>query len=187
MDRELYDYLIRWLALCEEWQSVFDHGANATRRTDGQMLNGIRNRMNYVLEDVNRSGYTLEQICEQAQKYGYNLVLHRNKLPPMMDEKYMKHADEIRADAKKAWEIYASSADYKYVQENIVNLSIGTDVDILKRIEKETDFVERLKWAIEKDYLPGARRYLDMNQYLGQLRRARELLEMRIDYIQPFK
>lgn len=187
MDRELYNYLIRWLALCEEWQSVFDYGANAPRRTDGQMLNGIRNRMNYVLEDINRSGYTLEQIYEQTRKYGYDLVLYRNELPPMMDEKYMKHADEIRAKAKKAWEIYQSSADYLYVQENIVNLSIGTDVDILKRIEKETDFVERLKWAIEKDYLPEAGRYLNTDQYMAQLRRARELLEMRIDHIQPFK
>lgn len=187
MDRELYNYLIKWLALCEEWQSVFDHGANAPRRTDGQMLNGIRNRMNYVIEDISRSGNTLEQIYEQARKYGYDLVLYRNELPPVMDEKYMKHADEIRAKAKAAWEIYASSADYRYVQENIVNLSIGADVDILKRIEKETDFVERLKWAIEKDYLPEAGRYLNTDQCMAQLRRARELLEMRIDYIQPFK
>ena len=43
----LYSRCFRWLGLWAEWQHVLENGANALKSTDGQILNGIRNRMAY--------------------------------------------------------------------------------------------------------------------------------------------
>lgn len=186
MDREKYNYLMRWLALHEEWRSTLENGTNALKRSDGQMLNGIRNRMKHLITQMISDGYTLEEVIQEAELNGYKVDAILKELPPVMDETYMKDADEIRKSAKEAWNIYTSSPDYQYLKENIGNLSRGADVNILDRLLKETRFVESLGKAIEKDYLPVMKKYSDVTYYREQLKRSHELLMMRIDHIQPF-
>lgn len=186
MDREKYKYLMRWLALHEEWRSTLENGTNALKRSDGQMLNGIRNRMRHLITEMEAGGCTLEEVIQEAELNGYEVDAILKELPPVMDETYMKDADGIRKSAKEAWNIYTSSPDYQYLKENIGNLSRGADVNILDRLLKETRFVESLGKAIEKDYLPVMKKYSDVTYYSEQLKRSHELLMMRIDYIQPF-
>lgn len=187
MDREAYRCLLRWISLHQEWQQISQCGADSPTRTDGQMLNGIRNRMKFLLSELEEKGLCLEWLLSEAEKSGYVLEAYMKELAPLADERYMKHAEEIKEGAELAWEAYRSSEDYTYIRENIGNLSIGSDAAILARIRRETAFVTDLECAIEKNYLPGMRRYLDTAEYLGRLRRMRGLLEMRIDYLKPFK
>lgn len=186
MDKEKFDYFMRWLGLCSEWQHTLINGADAPKRTDGRILNGIRNRMVYLLAQMETSEYTLEQLIQEAKSAGYEFDVTLQELPPVMNEKYMKGADDIRKKAEKAWKTYVSSEDYQYLTENICNLNRSTDIEILHRVMSEMRFVESLKSAIEKDYLPEMRRYSDIAYYMKQLKRLHEFLAMRIDYIQPF-
>lgn len=186
MDRELFDYLMHWLGLHDEWQTTLLSGANAPRRTDGQILNGIRNRMICLLADMENSGYSLDYLLQEAAINGFELDSSVKELPPIMDVKYMKDADDIRRNAKEAWKIYTSSEDYQYLKENIDNLCDGFDTTILHRLKNDIAFVDYLKLAIEKEYLPKMRKYSDIKRYMNQLRWARDLLAMRIDRIQPF-
>lgn len=186
MDKEKFDYLMRWLGLYSKWKHMLEAGADAYKRTDGQMLNGVRNEMKWCLSDLKTAGYTLEQLEEEAVNAGYEIPDFIKELPPVMDEAYMRDADSIRAEAEKAWSVYTESGEYKYIKENLCNLSRGADAEILGRLVKEIDFVERLELAIERNYLPEMKRYSDTAQYTARLNRAHELLAMRIDYIQPF-
>lgn len=186
MDRTIFDYLMKWLALHQEWQETLTFGANAPRRTDGQMLNGIRNRMIFLLGEAKEDGYSLEDILAEAPVYGCKLSEAVKELPPEMDVKYMKDADAIREKAERALKLYTGSEDYRYIMANMPYLDEEENADILARLKSDTDFVRVLAWMIQKERLPEMRKYSDVLHYLKQLRRARELLEMRIDYIQPF-
>lgn len=186
MDKGLFDYLMCWLGLHDEWQSILSRGAYAPRRTDGQILNGIRNRMICLLADMENSGYSLDDLLQEALINGYELDSCVKELPPMMDVKYMKDADDIRKKANEAWETYTSSEDYQYLRENIVNLCDGFDTVILRRLENDIAFVNYLERAIEKNRLPEMRKYSDVKTYMNQLKWAHNILAMRIDHIQPF-
>lgn len=187
MDKKPYDYLISWLALHEEWRVMLRDGADAPRRTDGQMLNGVRNRMIHMFIDMLNDGYTFEMLLEEAALNKIDLKDDEKYFPPWMEESYMKDADLIRCDANAALEAYKSSEAYKYIKENIVGLRRGADAVIIHRLENEVGFVKYLEVAIEKDFLPDMKRYSNhVDLYLGQLERAKELLMMRIEHMQPF-
>ena len=61
----LYCRCFRWLGLWAEWQHVLEYGADALRCTDGQILNGIRNRMVYWLSELALSEYTMDDVREE--------------------------------------------------------------------------------------------------------------------------
>ena len=78
----LYSRCFRWLALWAEWQHVLENGANALKSTDGQILNGIRNRMAYWLSELALSEYTMDDVREEARMNGMDLDDMMMELPP---------------------------------------------------------------------------------------------------------
>lgn len=188
MDKIVFDFLIRWLALYKEWQDIYLNGANARTRTDGQMLNGIRNRMKWLLADMEEMGITLELLKKEACANRIEMEEMYMDFPPEMPENWMKEGIEsIRKNAKKALAAYLSSDDYAYIKQQIAELQEGQYSSILRRVEREVGFVRQLKWAIEKEQLPVMKRCSDTVHYLAELKRTREYLMMCIDCMQPFK
>ena len=113
----LYSRCFRWLGLWAEWQHVLENGANALKSTDGQILNGIRNRMAYWLSELALSEYTMDDVREEARMNGMDLDDMMMELPPVMDENYLYDADDIlekgaRAlppcPGKKLWRVWLS-------------------------------------------------------------------------------
>lgn len=187
MDRQLYDYFMRWLGLHDEWQKMLVNGAYAPRRTDGQMLNGVRNRMLFLLQRIGEDGYTLEIMLKEAEVNGFEIDACVRELPPEMDVKYMhEDANEIRQRAKDALKLYESLDDYQYLQENIESFCAYSDEKIWRRIKAGMSFVSGLSWAIHFDHLPEMQKFSDVVYYSDQLRRTREFLSMCIERIQPF-
>lgn len=185
MDKELYNFLMKWLALHQEWKSMLIGGTGPSRWSDGYHLNGIRNRMLWVIKDLNEAGYTLEQLTLEAKANGFEIDETMKELPPEMSPFYMKDTD-IKQKAEAALNIYVNSPDYQYVQENLCGLNEIEDAHIIKYVKDDVDFVRILTWLIQMDRLPDMRKYLDVPRYLEKLAHAKDLLMMRINYLQPF-
>lgn len=185
MDKELYDYLMRWMALHQEWQDMLVNGIEPSKMTDGQRLNGVRNQLKWVLVDLEEAGYTLSDLMEEAAANGFDLESMR-ELPPEMAWDYMKNRELVCKNAGAALACYHTNPDYLYIREQLPNLSASSDVEILCRIENETAFVRKLELACERGRYADMKLYSDTKKYLPRLRYAKELLAMRIDYLQPF-
>lgn len=186
MDKELYDYLMRWMALHQEWQDMLVNGIEPSKMTDGQRLNGIRNQLNWVLTDLEEAGYTLSDLMEEAAANGFDLENSMKELPPEMAWDYMKDKELVCRNAGVALACYHTNPDYLYIREQLPNLSAGSDAEVLHRIENEIAFVHYLEIACERGRYAYMKLYSDTKKYLPRLRYAKELLAMRIDYLQPF-
>lgn len=187
MDSKWYDFYVRWCALCEQWETMFCSGANALKRTDGQMLNGVRSRMVWFLNDRMSEGICLEDMLEEAEGNGFCVEKIRKSLPPVMPEQWMKDgAEKVRKDAKNALEVYRGFEDYAYILEYMPELQEGADSGVLRKIERGIFCVRRLEYAIKHDRFAEMREYAKIEKYVLEIARAKELLMMRMEHIQPF-
>lgn len=71
----LYSRCFRWLGLWAEWRHVLENGANALKSTDGQILNGIRNRMAYWLSELALSISIHAPLTGSDSKYTHKIPL----------------------------------------------------------------------------------------------------------------
>lgn len=183
----LYCRCFRWLGLWAEWQHVLENGANALKSTDGQILNGIRNRMAYWLSELALSEYTMDDVCEEARMNGMDLDDMMMELPPVMDENYMKDADDILEKGARALRLYESSSDYQYIKDQLQMLVDPEDEAVIKRLKAGTAFVWRLKYALRDRNLVLVKQFIDTDVRMSQLQRSRILLEMRVSHKSPFE
>lgn len=183
----LYSRCFRWLGLWAEWQHVLENGANALKSTDGQILNGIRNRMAYWLSELALSEYTMDDVREEARMNGRDLDDMMMELPPVMDENYMKDAESIVEKGARALQLYEMSQDYHYVADQMQMLIDPEDQALLKRLKVETAFVWRLKYALRDKNLVLVKQFLDVDARMTQLQRSRALIEMRMMHKSPFE
>lgn len=181
----LYNRCFGWLGLWAEWKHVLEYGADALRCTDGQILNGIRNRMVYWLSELALSEYTMDDVREEAQMNGIDLDDMMMELPPVMDENYMKDAESIMEKGTRALQLYEMSQDYHYVVDQMQMLIDPEDQ--LKRLKAETAFVWRLKYALRDKNLVLVKQFLDVDARMTQLQRSRALIEMRMMHKSPFE
>ena len=180
-------YYFKWLARCEEWKTMLERGADAPKRTDGQMLNGVRNQMLFLLGQIEEDGLTLEEVLTVAQEYGMQLEPYQKKLPPVMDEMYMKDADLIRVKGRAAYKVFAVSEDLAYLKETMEALKYDRGGATYRDIQKKIGFVDELGDALEKDRLLTVRAYMDVEEGLDRLRWSRVLTEARIKHLSPFE
>ena len=172
----LYNRCFGWLGLWAEWKHVLEYGADALRCTDGQILNGIRNRMVYWLSELAISEYTMDDVREEAQMNGIDL-----------DENYMKDAESIMEKGTRALQLYEMSQDYHYVADQMQMLIDLEDQALLKRLKAETAFVWRLKYALRDKNLVLVKQFLDVDARMTQLQRSRALIEMRMMHKSSFE
>ena len=78
------------------WDYLYTEGGSDPNWADGCNLNLIRNHIIYHKRKM-----------EELQ---YFPDIYYRKLPPMVDNSYMAHADKIRAQAKKSLEEYLADA-----------------------------------------------------------------------------
>lgn len=186
-EKSWYDHYTGWCALCMEWEQILFHGTDAKKLTDGQMLNGIRNRMKWLIADMEAEGFSLEKILEEADANHYTTEKTRRSLPPEMPDQWMKDgAEKIKRNAKAALAVYQGYSDYLYIKEYLPELGKYEDAAIIQKIEALTRCVRRLEYAIKYDRIADMREYADMERYLPEIERAKELLMMRMECIQPF-
>lgn len=133
----LYNRCFGWLGLWAEWKHVLEYGADALRCTDGQILNGIRNRMVYWLSELAISEYTMDDVREEAQMNGIDLDDMMMELPPVMDENYMKDAESIMEKGTRALQLYEMSQDYHYVADQMQMLIDLEDQALLKGLRRK--------------------------------------------------
>ena len=183
----LYNRCFGWLGLWAEWKHVLEYGADALRCTDGQILNGIRNRMVYWLSELAISEYTMDDVREEAQMNGIDLDDMMMELPPVMDENYMKDAESIMEKGTRALQLYEMSQDYHYVADQMQMLIDPEDQALLKSLKAETAFVWRLKYALRDKNLVLVKQFLDVDARMTQLQRSRALIEMRMMHKSPFE
>lgn len=186
-EKNWYYYYIKWGGLCEEWERILFNGADARTRTDGQMLNGIRNRMKWFLSDMEMDGFSLEEVLREADANHYTTEKTRRSLPPEMPDQWMKDGREkTLRNAKAALAVYQGHGDYLYVKEYLAELSEYEDAAIIRKIEKLTECVRRLEYAIKYGRMADMKEYSDMDKYLPDIEWAKELLMMRMEKKQPF-
>lgn len=183
----LYSRCFRWLGLWAEWQHVLENGANALKSTDGQILNGIRNRMAYWLSELALSEYTMDDVREEARMNGMDLDDMMMELPPVMDENYMKDADDILEKGARALRLYESSSDYQYIKDQLQMLVDPEDEAVIKRLKAGIAFVWRLKYALRDRNLVLVKQFIDTDARMSQLQRSRILLEMRVSHKSSFE
>lgn len=183
----LYNRCFGWLGLWAEWKHVLEYGADALRCTDGQILNGIRNRMVYWLSELAISEYTMDDVREEARMNGMDLDDMMMELPPVMDENYMKDADDILEKGARALRLYESSSDYQYIKDQLQMLVDPEDEAVIKRLKAGTAFVWRLKYALRDRNLVLVKQFIDTDARMSQLQRSRILLEMRVSHKSPFE
>ena len=183
----LYNRCFGWLGLWAEWKHVLEYGADALRCTDGQILNGIRNRMVYWLSELAISEYTMDDVREEAQMNGIDLDDMMMELPPVMDENYMKDAESIMEKGTRALQLYEMSQDYHYVADQMQMLIDLEDQALLKRLKAETAVVWLLKYALRDKNLVLVKQFLDVDARMTQLQRSRALIEMRMMHKSPFE
>ena len=183
----LYNRCFGWLGLWAEWKHVLEYGADALRCTDGQILNGIRNRMIYWLSELALSEYTMDDVREEARMNGMDLDDMMMELPPVMDENYMKDADDILEKGARALRLYESSSDYQYIKDQLQMLVDPEDEAVIKRLKAGTAFVWRLKYALRDRNLVLVKQFIDIDARMSQLQRSRILLEMRVSHKSPFE
>lgn len=183
----LYNRCFGWLGLWAEWKHVLEYGADALRCTDGQILNGIRNRMVYWLSELAISEYTMDDVREEAQMNGIDLDDMMMELPPVMDENYMKDAESIMEKGTRALQLYEMSQDYHYVADQMQMLIDPEDQALIKRLKAEIAFVWRLKYALRDKNLVLVKQFLDVDARMTQLQRSRALIEMRMMHKSPFE
>ena len=186
-EKNWHDYWIKWNGLCEEWERILYSGADAIKLTDGQMLNGVRNRMRYFLSDMEADGFSLEGILKEADANHYTTEKTRRSLPPEMPNQWMKDGREkIERNAKAALAVYQGHGDYLYVKENLPALKEYEDAAMIRKIEELTVCVRRLEYAIKYGRMADMKEYANMDRYLPKIEWAKELLTMYIDDISPF-
>lgn len=183
----LYNRCFGWLGLWAEWKHVLEYGADALRCTDGQILNGIRNRMVYWLSELAISEYTMDDVREEARMNGMDLDDMMMELPPVMDENYMKDADDILEKGARALRLYESSSDYQYIKDQLQMLVDPEDEAVIKRLKAGTAFVWRLKYALRDRNLVLVKQFIDTDARMSQLQRSRILLEMRVSHKSSFE
>lgn len=183
----LYNRCFGWLGLWVEWKHVLEYGADALRCTDGQILNGIRNRMVYWLSELALSEYTMSDVREEAQMNGIDLDDMMMELPPVMDENYMKDAESIMEKGTRALQLYESSSDYQYIKDQLQMLVDPEDEAVIKRLKAGTAFVWRLKYALRDRNLVLVKQFIDTDTRMSQLQRNRILLEMRVSHKSSFE
>ena len=114
----LYNRCFGWLGLWAEWKHVLEYGADALRCTDGQILNGIRNRMVYWLSELAISEYTMDDVREEAQMNGIDL-----------DDMMMELEDQALLKRLKAETAFVWRLKYALRDKNLVLVKQFLDVD----------------------------------------------------------
>ena len=171
-ETEIFNRTIKLDALYLEWKKAYEDGGTRPRWTDGKELNFIRSKIEW---------YQQELIAD-----GYMDIVEGRELPPVMDETYMRHAEELLTQAKKTLAIYLGNEDYKYLVDYVPFLSEPELHCLKKKPEKILDAVARFADAVDQKRLVDCRRFFDTDKYLAEFKSAREELEINIEGLIPF-
>lgn len=181
MDEVMFRYLMKWMALYGQWQTMFEDGAEPSKMTDGWRLNGIRNQLKWVIIRLEEDGYTFEQLIEEAHANHFD-ISGMEELPPKMPADYMKDKELVYENAKNALECYYTSQEYMYIEENIAYLSFREK----KTIEKKIAFVKKLEQAIKYERYGEMKLYACTEKYLDEIKDAAALLHICMSACNPF-
>ena len=142
MERE-NELELKLKAAFTEWEWVYESGGYSPIWTDGRSLNFLRKRIAALKMQIEEAGYHFE-ICDQ-------------ELPPLMDNWYMKNAQEIEESAKRILKECRENEDYRYVRTQAEFLDDGIKAKMRHPPEVMLSQVEELENAVVKNNYPKMR------------------------------
>ena len=145
----------------EHWRNLYRYGGQDPLYEDGINLDLTRNHIISYKRDMEKLDYFPE--------------IYNKELPPEIDSKYMARADEIRAHAKKSFEIYKADENYQFLVKHRNDISSDDARDI--RLTNVINYVDGLLMFILSDDLVGMRRHERPQIYQESFIKCREKLE----------
>ncbi len=146
------------------WNDLYLNGGSDPLYEDGGNLNLVRNHIIYDKEQCKAE----LQPDEYPKEYF-------EPVPPVVDNKYMARADEIRKHARNTLQVYLNDPDYKYLCKNISRLTEEQKKQTF--IVNVLNYAEGLKDAIKNDELVWMRRHEKTDIYLDSFRECRMKME----------
>ncbi len=143
-----YDPVAELQKSFDRWEYIFEYGCSDPFYPDGVNLHLVRNHILHYRNDI-------EEIYPEGQRP----EIYQREVPPEVDMDYMARADEIRAEARAALEVYRSNKDYRYMRSH-ADAVIGKERNDLC-IDNVLGYVTGLERAIREDDLVAMRSHRD--------------------------
>lgn len=135
------------------WEQLREHGGQDPFWADGANMNLVRNHIIYY-----------KQQLEELYPEGNYPDAYYRQTPPEMPANYMARADEIRANARKALEVYKQDKDYLFLKSIAGNLDAKTGKRLC--VGNVLNYVSGLEHFIQTDDLVSMRRHERPETYL---------------------
>ena len=145
----------------ERWKYLHDNGGSDPFWPDGMNMNLVRNHIAYYKRQC-QSDLAPEDFPPE----------YSSETPPEVDNYYMAQPDRIRREAEKSLEIFEADPNYKWLLEQVSNMSAKEIKDTA--IETVIGYVSALRRYIQEDKLVDMRRYRTPDSVLEALRKCRE-------------
>lgn len=146
------------------WNDLYLNGGSDQLYEDGENLNLVRNHIIYDREQ-----------CKTELRPDEYPKEYFEPVPPVVDNKYMARADEIREHARNTLQTYLNDSDYQYLCKNISRLTEEQKKQTF--IANVLNYVEGLKDAIKNDELVWMRRHEKPDTYLDSFRECKTRTE----------
>lgn len=152
-------------AMYMKWQEVKKNGTDSPSWTDGEELNGIQRQIVRQKKEMKEQGVLTDTYFKET--------------PPVMPQRFMVHAEDIREKAKQTLEAYLASEDYQFI------FSSGGILEEQQRdwicLEGIISNVLKLQKDIEKDNLVHMKKHIDPEPYLKLFKKCRKQMEELIE------
>lgn len=152
-------------AMYMKWQEVQKNGTDSPSWTDGEDMNYIRKQIVQHKKVMKKQGVFTKSYYEET--------------PPMMPQRFMVHAEDIREKAKRTLEIYLESEDYQFI------FSSGGILEEQQRdwicLDGIISNVLKLQKDIEKDNLVHMKKHIDPEPYLKLFKKCRKQMKELIE------
>jgi hypothetical protein len=118
------DYALELTKAFEYWADLYENGGSDPNWADGVNINLIRNHiLNFK-----------SMIRETMQPENYPGIYHKPE-PPIVNNNYMAHADEIRRDAEHTLKLYLNDANYRFLRDR---------ADFLSAADREETYIDAM-------------------------------------------
>ena len=143
------------------WEHLYEFGGRDPFYEDGVNLNLTRNHILFARKEL--------------ENLEYFPAVYNQAVPPVVDNKYMARADEIRDHARESLTAYMNDENYLYLIANRGKISEkAADKICLKNV---IGYVSSLKEFIENDDLIGMRRHERPETHLDSFHLCRKKME----------
>lgn len=141
------------------WDYLYQHGGQDPFWSDGANLNLVRSQIMGVKKQI-------EEECPLLA----GMDICTREIPPEVPHEYMARSDEIRANARKAQELFANNSNLAWLREHCGELTPRQRSQT--SIDNVIGYSTGLDFAVEHDDLVAMRRFEHPERYIQSFEEA---------------